>query len=310
MNNLIPLKKGSKIGIAASSSHFKKEEFEKGIKLLKESGYKPIYSDNIFLKDGLFSGTAKERVQDFNCLISQKDINTIFFVRGGYGSVEMLPLLKKLDLSKKIKGKIFMGYSDVTALFCHLYQKYRTPMFYGPNIISRHLDTKILDCLSEPKDLKIKVQILRPGAKNISADLFGGCLSVITSLAGTQHLGSFKGKILFIEDTNEAPHRIDRMLTQLLMSGTIKGIKAIAVGSMENCDTQNYGWKNAVLRIAEEMDIPVISGINAGHGSFDYPLPIGTKARIDFTNKEFLIYSPFKNKNKERLSRGKTKTVR
>lgn len=296
MNHLIPLKKGSKIGIAASSSHFKKEEFEKGIKLLIENNYIPVYSDKIFLRDGLFSGTAQDRVEDLKHLIDQEDIKTIFFVRGGYGSVEMLPLLKRLELSKKIKNKLFMGYSDVTALFCHLYQKYKMPVFYGPNIISRYFETKILDKLSDQKDIKINIDILRNGKKNINADLFGGCLSVITSLVGTPYLGPLRNKILFIEDTNEAPHRIDRMLTQLHLSGAIKGIKAIAVGSMENCETQSYGWQDAVIRVAKEIEVPVISGIKAGHASFDYPLPIGTKAKIDFTNKEFLIYSPFKNK--------------
>ena len=86
------------------------------------------------------------------------------------------------------------------------------------------------------------------------------------------------------------------MLTQLMMSGVIKGIKAIAVGLMKNCDTPPYRWKDAVLRIAKEMDVPVISNIKAGHGGFDYPLPIGVKAKIDFASGELLIYSPFKNK--------------
>jgi len=296
MNHLIPLKKGSKIGIAASSSPFKKEEFQKAIELLEDCGYRPVYTKAVFHKNGFVAGTPEQRAKDLLQLINDDDIPAIFFVRGGYGAIQILPLIDKKNLTKKLNGKIFMGYSDVTALYSHLYKKYKTPMFYGPNIISLHFNPKILESLSKPRDLRIKVNMLRQGKGTITAPIFGGCLSVMASLVGTPYSQPLKGHILFLEDTGEAPYKIDRMLTQLMMSGVIKGIKAIAVGLMKNCDTPPYRWKDAVLRIAKEMDVPVISNIKAGHGGFDYPLPIGVKAKIDFASGELLIYSPFKNK--------------
>ena len=298
MNQLIPLKKGCKIGIAAPSSPFKREDFDKALFFLQSSGFITVYSDVIFNKNGFVSGTPEERSKDLLALINNNEISAIFFVRGGYGSAQILPLIDKKDLSKKISKKILMGYSDLTALFCHLYKKYKTPIFYGPNIINRHLNSNIISALSNPKDLKIKIQIIKASNKAITAPIFGGCLSVLTSMVGTPYLKSLKGHILFIEDTNEPPYKIDRMLNQLLSSGAIKGIKAIAVGSMENCETAPYSWKDPVLRIANILNVPVISGIMVGHGGFDYPLPMGGKAKIDFTNQELLIYSPFNKKDK------------
>ncbi|MCX6111732.1 MAG: LD-carboxypeptidase [Proteobacteria bacterium] len=302
MNHLIPLKKGCKIGLAASSSPFNRAKFDKAIKLLKDCGYKPVYTKTIFNKQGFLAGTPEERAKDLLHLINDDEIPAIFFVRGGYGSIQLLPFIDKKDLGKKLENKIFMGYSDTTALYCYLYSKYNIPLFYGPNIISRYFNPKILEQLSKPRDLRIKVNILRRVGKvlqtkePITAPIFGGCLSLLSGLVGTPYLKSLKGHILFLEDTGEAPYKLDRLLTQLLMSGVTKGIKAIAVGSMEKCDTPPYTWKDAVLRIAEEMNVPVISNIRAGHGGFDYPLPIGVKAKIDFASRELLIYSPFKHK--------------
>jgi muramoyltetrapeptide carboxypeptidase len=293
----MPLQNGCKIGIAASSSSFKREEFDKAINFIRMSGYEPVYSDAVFNKQGFMAGTPEERAKDLVALINNDDIKAIFFARGGYGSVQILPLISKKDLRKKLNGKIIMGYSDVTSLYCHLWNKYKIPLLYGPNIISRHFNSKIFEYLSSPSELKINIEVLRPGKAAITAPFFGGCLSVLASMAGTSYLKPLKGHILFIEDTNEPPYKLDRMLTQLLMSGTISGVKAIAVGSMENCDTPPYTWRDAVLRIADQMNVPVITGINAGHGLFDYPLPMGIKAKIDFTSCEFLIYSPFKKKN-------------
>ncbi|MEI6079345.1 MAG: LD-carboxypeptidase [bacterium] len=298
MNQLIPLKKGSKIGIAAPSSPFKREDFDKAVSFLQSSGFTTVYSDVIFNKNGFVSGTPEDRAKDLLALINNDEISSIFFVRGGYGSAQILPLIDKKDLSKKISKKILMGYSDLTALFCHLYKKYKIPMFYGPNIINKHLNSNVISKLSTSHDLKIKVQLLKTSNKVVTAPIFGGCLSVLTSMVGTPYLKSLKGHILFLEDTNEPPYKIDRMLNQLLSSGVIKGIKAIAVGSMENCETAPYSWKDAVLRIAEILNVPVVSGIMAGHGGFDYPLPMGVKAKIDFANQELLIYSPFNKKNK------------
>jgi len=275
-----------RIAVVAPSSHFSKtlKNFKEGVKTLKKSGANVVYTKAIFKKYTTFAGTPEERFKDLLSAIKNSDNNIIMFPRGGYGVAQLLPMLDKKNISKYIKNKRIIGNSDITALFCFLYTKYKKVCSYGPNIASPYLKRKsILDnIIGETTSIKpIKIKYLRKtNNKTIEGLFFGGCLSVMTSLVGTKYIKPLDGHILFIEDVNEPPYKIDRMLTQLLQSGIIKNIKAIAVGAMEKCDTPPYTWKDPVMRIAKMLDVPVIYGINAGHGGFDLVLPLGAKAVI------------------------------
>jgi len=281
----------TKIGIVAPASPFKKEAFDDGNKFISSLGVKTHFTNRIFKKTGFTVGEPKQRAVELLEVIKSNDIDAIFFARGGYGCSQILPLLDKQNLSKGLKNKILMGYSDITALFCYFYSKYNTHCLYGPNITSHYFKNKELlkKILNMKHGTKQKIKILKKGKTKITAPVFGGCLSVMASLAGTPYIKKLDGHILFIEDTNEAPYKIDRMLTQLIQSGIIKDIKAIAVGAMEKCDSPNISWKEPVLRIAKELNIPVVYGIRAGHAGFDTVIKLGGKATIDFNKKEFEI---------------------
>ncbi len=280
-----------KAGICAPASHFKTSTFYPAIKFLEKAGIQALYNKAIYKKDLFTAGTPQERTKDLVGFLKRKDINTIFFVRGGYGSAQILPLLDKINLKKYLTDKSFMGFSDITALFSYLYTKYGKTCFYGPNVVSHFFQNKkLLNCIIDNRSLKIQIKVLRRSrTTSIKAPIFGGCLSVLTSLAGTNYLKKLDGHILFIEDTNETPYKIDRMLTQLYQAGIITKIKAIAVGSMEKCDTLHITWKDPILKLAEKMDIPVIYDIRAGHGRFEYAIPLGCKAEIDINKKELRI---------------------
>ncbi len=281
----------TKIGIVAPASPFKKEAFDHGNKFVSSLGAKTQFTNKIFKKTGFTVGDPKQRAIDLLEMIGNKDIEAVFFARGGYGCSQILPLLDKHDLSKKLKNKVFMGNSDITAIFCYLYSKYETPCLYGPNVTSPYFKNKQLlkKVLNMKHGTKQKIKILRAEKTKITAPVFGGCLSVMASLAGTPYMKKLDGHILFIEDTNEAPYKIDRMLTQLVQAGIIKNIKAIAVGAMKKCDSPSISWKEPVLRIAKELNIPVVYGIRAGHAGFDTVIKLGAKATIDFNKKEFEI---------------------
>ncbi|MFH1223278.1 MAG: LD-carboxypeptidase [Pseudomonadota bacterium] len=269
--------KKTTITITAPSSHFKAtmKNFKAGVRTLENSGAVVRCSNNIFKKDGTFAGTLKERSADIIDAIKDKKTDVIMFARGGYGMAQLLPMLDKHNIAPYIKNKKFVGCSDITALFCFLYTKYGKKCFYGPNVNNHNLAKKIVPAT----DIKIK-HLVKTKNNVIAGRFFGGCLSVITSLVGTKYLKKLDGHILFIEDVNEPPYKIDRMLTQLLQAGIIKRIKAIAVGSMKNCDAGHQTWKAPVTRIAKILDVPVIYGINAGHGGFDFVLPLGGKSVI------------------------------
>lgn len=294
MNQVIPIAKHDTIGIAAPSSPFKSNDFNKAKSFIEGLGLKTKYSRSIFKKDGFVSGSASDRAKDLTKLIKDESISSIFFVRGGYGAAQILPLLDKQDLSKYIVKKLISGYSDITALHCWIYNKYKHTVFYCPNITSRHFTKKIMDYFIDPCEIKIKVKKLNKSDKKITAPIFGGCLSVLTSLVGTPYFPNLDGHILFIEDTNEAPYKIDRMLTQLLLSAKIDKIKAILVGSMENCDISPYSWKDPVRRLCKILNIPAVFGIKAGHGDFKTVIPLGAKSELNLATSELKIYSPFK----------------
>ena len=300
MNQLIPLKKHGLIGIAAPSSPFKEKDFNKAKIFIEELGFKTKYTNVIFRKEGFVSGTAKDRSKDLLNLMKNQLISSIFFVRGGYGAAQILPFLDKEDISKHIKNKIISGYSDITAIHCWIYNKYKHPVFYCPNITSKHFSKKIVDYFVKPTDIKIKIKKINSTntsnkkKEKIVAPIFGGCLSVLTSIIGTPYFPKLDQHILFIEDINEAPYKIDRMLTQLLLSGSISKIKAIVVGNMDNCNTEPYSWKRPVKRICETLNIPAVFGVKAGHGDFKTVIPLGVKALLDLASNELTIYSPFK----------------
>lgn len=280
-----------KAGICAPSSHFKAEALLPSLLFLKKIKVEPILNQTIYKKDLFTAGTPKNRATDLIKILKQKDIDVVVFARGGYGSAQILSVLEKTDLKKDLKQKQLMGFSDLTALLSYLYFKYGKTYFYGPNMVSSHFrSTQLLDDVIHNRPLKIKIQVLNKTKTTfIKAPIFGGCLSVLASLAGTPYIKNIDGYILFIEDTNEAPYKIDRMLTQLYQAGIIKKIKALAVGNMEKCETPPITWKDAVLKFAKELDVPVIYGIKAGHGGFEYALPLGCPAEIDLNKKELIV---------------------
>ena len=283
--------KNKQVGICAPSSHFKIEPFNIALEFLSKSGIHAHYNKVIYKKGMFTAGDEKTRANDLVKILSVNDINTIFFARGGYGSSQILPLLERTNLKKLLKEKALMGFSDVTALFSYLYSKYNCKCFYGPNMVSPYFNNKVLlNNVIEKKQLKIDIKVLRKGnSSSIKAPIFGGCLSVLASLCGTPYIKKLDGHILFIEDTNEAPYKIDRMLTQLYQAGIIKKIKAIAVGTMEKCETPPITWKEPVLAFAEKLNIPVVHDIKAGHSGFDYALPLGVTAEIKINKKEMVI---------------------
>ena len=278
------------ITVAAPASPFDKNTFKENQSLLDSLGVITKYTDNIFLRTGYTVGTPKHR-SDYLAKAINSKTDAIFFARGGYGSAQLLPMLDSKNISKGIKDKIIMGYSDVTALFCFLYSKYNKKCLYGPNITSQYFKNIPLlkKILKKDYALKEKIKVLKGQKNKITGPVFGGCLSVMASLAGTPYLKKLDGHILFIEDTNEAPYKIDRMLTQLLQAKIINKIKAISVGAMEKCESPGISWKEPVLRIANELNIPVVYGIRAGHAEFKTVVNLGAKATIDFNKKEFEI---------------------
>jgi muramoyltetrapeptide carboxypeptidase len=277
-----PLSPGDKIGIASVSGKTDPEKNIRGKMLLEQMGYSVVLSENLEDSFRYMSGTDEKRKEGLSNLLARKDIKGIIFARGGYGN---LRILEKTDMSelKKFRG-FFMGYSDNSILLNLISEKTENIVFHGPNLSElEKADPVILENLLKGKILENILE--KPAFINSGkarGRLAGGNLATLSSLCGTVWLPDFKDKILFIEDVNEAPYKIDRMLTQMRLCGCFRGVKGVIAGSFKGC-----GDLSSVLEIILESfgGVPVVFSDCFGHGEVNNPLLIGGCVEVDSFGK-------------------------
>lgn len=285
------LKKGDTVAIAAPASPFEKSEFEKGVNTLKLLGFKVIYREDIFSQKAYLAGSDERRAQELMEHLNNPQVKAIFFARGGYGCQRIIPLL---DPSKiKNHPKIIMGYSDITTLLTYFYEKFSWVVFHGPVIAKGMGDSfrnrgkeSLLRTLTQSEMLgKIDapLRFIREG--EAEAPLVGGCLSLlITNLKSAYELNT-NNKILFIEDTNEKPYAIDRMLTQLKMSGKFDKIKGFIFGPFQNSGTTEDEIIAVLLDVLKDIDVPIAFGLPSGHVEDSLTLPLGVQVKLSTRNQ-------------------------
>jgi muramoyltetrapeptide carboxypeptidase len=292
---LIPsaLNTGDTIGIAAPASPFDISRFKKGISVLESMGFNVCIPKKIYSTKGYLAGDDNQRADIINELISDKKINALFFARGGFGSMKILPLLDYKAISKN--PKIIIGYSDISALLFAIYKKCGLVSFHGPMVTTLGSATKktmkaMLSVLTSQSDINIKnskAVVLSPG--KVSGTLLGGNLSTICHLMGTPYLPSLKDCILFMEDRGEELYRIDRMLTHMKLAGCFNGLIGLAIGSFTECGPVKK-VHNLIQDMFKEYDIPILAGIEAGHGKENLTIPIGLKIDLD-TDRRTLSFN-------------------
>jgi len=289
-NILVPekLERGDTIGIAAPASPFEAGKLKKGIETLESMGFNVHIPEGLYSKNGYLAGTDDQRASLLNDLFSKKDIKAIVCARGGFGSLKILP---SLDYENILNNpKIFVGYSDVTALLSALFKKCRLISFHGPmatelGSASQRTRNAMFSALTSRSDFEIfskKGTSLKPGIG--SGILLGGNLSTLCHLTGTPYLPDFKGSILFIEERGEAVYRIDRMLTHMKMAGCFNGISGLVLGSFTDCGSVREINK-IVTGLFEKFNIPVLAGFAAGHGKENITIPFGLRATLDAGGK-------------------------
>lgn len=238
--------------------------------------------------DGDFAGTANARSEALTRLWHRDDIGAILCARGGYGSNYLLPLLD-LD-ALKAAPKAFVGYSDNTSMLLAL-DRLGLVSFHGPMVASDfaagHADA-VSFCAAlagEPLDFSFVsgsgVHSLVEG--EASGPLTGGCLSVVVTSLGTPWEIQTAGKILFLEDVNEKPFRVDRMLMHLLLAGKFEGVLGVIFGAMRGCtaEAEEEALPQLIQRILGGLGVPIVFGVPSGHvQSGNLTLPFGVPALL------------------------------
>jgi muramoyltetrapeptide carboxypeptidase len=293
------LKQGDQIAIVAPASPFSREEFARGVTEIERLGFVPVFDDSVFARDSSYlAGPPEVRAAAFMKYWTAPDVSALVAVRGGYGSVHLLPLLDRATIVAH--PKLFVGYSDNTSLLSWLTCQCGITGLHGPMIEGRlaggagYDRHSFLELLSGGRGLELApegLNVLRGG--EASGPLFGGTITQLVASLGTPFaFDPPDGCVLFLEEVNERPYRIDRMLTQLQLSGVLARARAIVFGEMRGCDEPNgtVTALDAIARATGGYAGPVIAGFPSGHTTGPiWTLPLGVGVRISTRPKPALL---------------------
>lgn len=273
-------------------------------------GLKPRFGKNVRKREGYLGGTVDQRVEDLHDMFRDPEVKAVFAIRGGYGSAQ---LLDRIDYALiRSHPKIFLGYSDITALHLAIQKHAGLVTFHSPIVLSRFtsytqtyfrralFETQPLGRVTNPPDSDPlrpahTLRTVRPGRAR--GPLIGGNLTLISTTMGTPYEIETRGKILFLEDVEEQPYSIDRMLTQLRLAGKLTDAAGVIFGQCQDCRPRDFQPSyESTLSVGEVVDeilgklqTPVLSGLTVGHTDDQLTLPLGVMAELDAGAGELVI---------------------
>ncbi|MRX53111.1 LD-carboxypeptidase [Bacillus sp. HMSC76G11] len=298
------LKKGDTIGIISPASPPNKENLKRSLSFLEETGLKFKLGKHIEREYGYLAGTDEERAEDVHTMFQDQEVKAIICACGGFGTARMASLLD-YDLIEK-NPKIFWGYSDITFLHTAIRQKTGLITFHGPMLSSDFgeeagvlpLTKQYFQQLFENRMLTYDESLSPLEAMiegNASGELVGGNLSLITSSVGTDFEIDTKGNLLLIEDIDEEPYAVDRMLNQLYMAGKLTDAAGILVADFHNCVPQkrkkSISLDEVLAHYIKLANKPALKGFKIGHCSPNISIPLGTHAEMNTYEKTVGIES-------------------
>lgn len=304
--------------IAPSGANLDPNSPEVGIAYLQSQGIEISNAQCVHRVHERFAGTDAERLNELNGLATVDPKNLVMAMRGGYGIHRLLPDIAWNAIAKAVKnGLQICGHSDFTAFELGLLAKTGAVTLSGPMLnydfgrLDEHGNALAPDpfmwkhFLSATQERKLDCQIQSPqsflgevSAGSIAGLLWGGNLTVIASLVGTSHLPSSaqtKGGILFLEDVNEHPYRLERMMMQLLDAGILQNQSAILLGGFSAYrlydNDKGYNFERAVEAIRDRLpkQIPILVDLPFGHQAEKLTLPVGANATLDYSPTGFSI---------------------
>ena len=283
------LKAGDKIGILAPAGFISEEEVKCSIKIFNDWDLDVELGKNIFKKKNNLAGNDRQRKEDFQAFINRKDIKAIICARGGYGSIRIINDINFENFREN--SKWIVGYSDITIFHSYLQKKLHCESIHAimPRNFKRYdLRSKPLNSLKNALFGNYIEYTVRSHELNRAGSeegiLVGGNLSVLFSLQGTNLEIDTKGKILFIEDVNEYLYHVDRMITNLKLSGKLNNLKGLIVGGMSRMKDSPVAFGETaceiINRAVSEFSYPVIYDFPAGHTKSNMALILGKKVRM------------------------------
>ena len=285
-----PLGAGARVALVAPAGPVRGEdEVRVAEENVRSLGWVPVVGAHALTRRGYLAGSDRERLIDLNRALADESVAALWCLRGGYGSMRLLDEVDYASLRRK--PKVLLGYSDITALHSAVATRCETITFHGPtartplSAFSRDSLVRALDG-GDPCGTAERGTTLFPGKAR--GHLVGGNLALLSSLAGTPYEPPYEGGILVIEDVNEPLYRIDRMLTQLRLTGALRRCVGLAFGALSQVATDSADVEptaptlREVLRgVAESLRLPCIEGVPVGHIADQWTIPLGAQAELD-----------------------------
>ena len=295
------LKEGDTIGLVCPAySAFIKEDVQIAIESLEVLGFKVKKGDHIFDRYGYLAGSDEDRAADINKMFADKNVNGIMAMHGGWGCARILPLLDYRTIQRN--PKVFIGYSDITALLLGINAKTGLVTFHGPvgssswnsfsveNFRNMLIEGKAVQMTNPVKKgdnlVQVDDRIYTINGGKATGKLIGGNLTVLSHILGSPYVPDFKDNILFLEDVGEDLYRVDRMITQLKIAGILNQLSGFVFGKCTDCPPSKGGYGSLTMEdIFEDhikpLKIPSFSGAMIGHIKDKFTIPVGLEATID-----------------------------
>ncbi len=295
------LEPGQTIGLVTPASNtLENEDIEMAADIVRSLGFRVKKAGNIYARTNYLAGSDEGRASDLNAMFADDEVDAIFCVRGGYGTTRILPYLDYELI--RANPKVLMGYSDITGLINAIFVKTGLVGFHGPNASQNFSDYALGEyrkVLVEPSARPVIGQAppfeARPGridkvnrltriaGGTARGRLIGGNLTLLTSINGTPYEPDYSDCILFLEDVSEAPYRVDRMLTELWLSGHLDKVSGVAIGKFTDfeSDGNQFSMEEIFRMRFEPLGVPTLRGLMIGHIEDQTTVPVGIEAELN-----------------------------
>ncbi len=287
---------GGTIGIVNPSSPVEPDLLHTGIARLEERGFRVVIAPHVRDRDGHHAGSPQNRASDFTTFYADPAVDVLWCARGGSSALRLWPLLDWAALAA-LPPKMVVGYSDTTSLLIPLTQRVGTVALHGPLVFELGtLAPDILDwqmrLLQDPQPAGIvpgqAAETLVSGTAK--GRLCGGCLSLVAATLGTPYQIDTAGKLLLMEDIDEAPHRVERFLAQFAQAGLLSAASGFVVGqSTDADDRRTLPMRQIWFDLLSPYGKPAVLGFPFGHVPNNYALPLGADARLDADAKTLTL---------------------
>jgi muramoyltetrapeptide carboxypeptidase len=306
------LSKGDTVGLIAPAGYISESNLKEAIENVESLGLKPYYTDRILDRYGYLAGKDDVRAEDLNHMFTNDNVDGIFCVRGGYGVARML---RKINYDAiKANPKVLVGYSDITALHYAIYSQTGLVTFHGPvatSTFNKYSVDNLVKTIMNPEERTVFTPAddsdrgsdfdqytIREG--KAKGELVGGNLSLVVTFLGTPYDVDYKNKILYLEEIEEKPYKVDRMLTHLYQAGKLEEVAGIALGIFRKCDAKvgsakgerTLSLKEVLYNKFYDLGIPVVYGLSFGHVENKYTIPFGISSELDVQDKTLTLTEP------------------